>query len=190
MDFAKTQNFKSPPIAADEKALRAIEAVLAKSGECTYAHYQDRYSSLNALLTGRSLPLDRLELDAPAATVIIEPNGVTVYHLPEAVDMVGELSEVLQRAKIISLARGALIYKITLIALLCLAMFRDDLAFFALVAVVGALLDHVLEEHPIPRTIVKLPFGMNVGPRTMKFSGIAAILVIIVAMIVIEVFRE
>lgn len=185
MDFSKTQIFKLPPIGADEKALRAVAAELSKSGEFTCAHYQDRFPSLDALLAGRTQPLDRLELDAPLATVLIERHGVTVHHLPEADDRVDALRARLQRFTIPPLARCGILCQLVLLALMLLAWLRSDYGTFALVFVVGALLGHVLSTLAIPHPVVKLPLGMQPNQRFQSGLGIAAVALFVA----VEAFR-
>lgn len=185
MEFSKTQFFKVSPIGADEKALRAIAAELSRSGECTFAHYQDRFPSLDALLAGRPLPLDRLELDAPAATVLIERHGVTVHHLPDA-DDVEALREVLQRFTIPPLARCGLLCQLVLIGLVLIAWLKSDFSFMVLVFVVSALLDHVLNTLAIPDPVVRLPWGMGSDQQRVQIGLGIAVVVLFVA---VEAFR-
>lgn len=185
MEFSKTQFFKLSPIGADEKALRAIAAELSKSGDCTFAYYQDRFPSLDALLAGRPLPLDRLELDAPAATVLIERHGVTVHHLPDADDDLEALREVLQRFTIPHLARCGLLCQLVLIGLVLVAWVKSDFSFMVLVFVVSMLLEHVLSTLAIPDPVVRLPWGMSSDHRVQTGLGIAIVVLFVAA----EAFR-
>lgn len=100
MEFEKSKSFKLPRIGANAEALRTIETVLAQSGPRVYRYYQDAFDSLDALLADRELPLDRIDLDAPAATVCIERSGVTVHHRPEAHDTVRELQDAILKYEI------------------------------------------------------------------------------------------
>ena len=107
MEFEKSKSFKLPRIGVNAEALRAIETVLTQSGPCVHRYYQDTFDSLDALLASRKLPLDRIDMDAPVATVCIERSGVTVQHLPEAHDTVGELQAAILKYEITPLARVA-----------------------------------------------------------------------------------
>ncbi len=176
MEFEKSSMFKLPRIGADAEALRSIETVLAKSGPCVYRYYQDSFDSLEALLAGRELPLDRIDLDAPAATVCIERSGVTVHHLPEAHDTVRELQAVMLKHEITHLARVANFYALVLVVLFLGAWLRDSYSFLVLIWIVAALLHHVASPLEVKNPLMKLPIGMQIDQRIWLVAGVVAIL--------------
>jgi hypothetical protein len=178
MEFEKSKNFKLPRIGVDAEALRAIETVLAESGPCVYRYYQEIFDSLDALLAARELPLHRIELDAPAATVSIERAGVTVHHLPEAHDTVRELQAAILKHEILPLARVADLCRLTLIVAFLGAFFRDDDALVFVTFVVGALLEHVASPLIVRKPLVKLPLGMQVDQRIWLVGGVMALVLV------------
>lgn len=181
MEFEKSSMFKLPRIGADAEALRSIETVLAKSGPCVYRYYQDAFDSLDALLAGRELPLDRIDLDAPAATVCIERSGVTVHHLPEAQDTVRELQAVMLKHEITPLARMADLCRLMLIVVFSGAWIRDGFAFMMITFVVGMLLEHTAKTLIVKEPLVKLPFGMQIDQRIWWVVVMVALVLVMVA---------
>lgn len=187
MEFEKSKSFKLPRIGANEDALRAIETVLAQSGPCVYRYYQDTFDSLDALLAGRELPLDRIDLDAPAATVCIERSGVTVHHLPEAHDTVRELQDAILKYEITPLARAADLYRLVLMVVFLGAYLRDAYSFMMVTVVVGALLEHTANTLIVKKPLVKLPFGMQINQRIWLVGGMVTLVVVMLAR---EYFRQ
>ena len=187
MEFEKSKSFKLPRIGVNAEALRAIENVLAESGPCVYRYYQDTFDSLDALLAGRELPLDRIELDAPAATVCIERAGVTVHHLPEAHEAVRELQAAILKHEITPLARAADLYRLVLMVVFLGAYLRDAYSFMMVTGVVGALLEHTANTLIVKKPLVKLPFGMQIDQRIWLVGGMVTLVLVMLAR---EYFRQ
>jgi hypothetical protein len=181
MEFEKSKSFKLPRIGANAEALRAIETVLAKSGPCVYRYYQDAFDSLDALLAGRDLPLERIDLDSPAATVCIERSGVTVHHRPEAHDIVRELQAAILRQEITPLARAADLYRLMLMVVFLGAYLRDAYSLMMVTGVVGALLEHTANTLIVKKPLVKLPFGMQIDQRIWWVGGMGTLVLVMLA---------
>lgn len=181
MEFEKSSMFKLPRIGVNAEALRSIEAVLAKSGPCIYRYYQDAFESLDALLAGRALPLDRIDLDAPGATVCVERSGVTVHHLPEAHDIVRELKAAILKHEILPLARVADLCRLMLVVVFSGAWIRDGFAFMMITFVVGVLLEHSANTLIVKEPLVKLPFGMQIDQRIWWVVGMVALVLVMLA---------
>lgn len=178
MEFEKSVTFKLPRIGADEGALRSIETVLSQSGTCVYRYYQDVFDSLDGLLADRKLPLDRIELDAPAATVCIEGSGVTIHHLPDAHDIVRELQATVLKHEITLLARAADLYRLMLMFVFFSAWARDDYTAMMIAFVVGALLEHAANPLIVKKPLVKLPLGMQIDQRIWLVGGLVALVLL------------
>jgi hypothetical protein len=187
MEFEKSSMFKLPRIGADAEALRSIEAVLAKSGHCAYRYYQDAFDSLDALLAGRELPLDRIDLDAPAATVCIERSGVTVHHRPAAHDTVRELQAAILKHEIAPLARLANFYQLMLFVVLVAAWIRDAYDILVITIVVSALLHHVATPLEVKKPIINPPFGMRMNQQIIMAG---CIVVFVLLTLVKQYFRQ
>ncbi len=187
MEFEKSKSFKLPRIGANAEALRAIETVLAPPGPYVYRYYQDTFDSLDALLADRELPLDRIELDAPAATVCIERSGVTVHHLPEARDTVRELQAAILKYEITPLARAANFYQMLLFVVLVAAWIRDTYDILVITLVVSALVHHGATPLEVKRPIMKLPFGMQIDQRIWLVAGLV---VMALATLAKDYFRQ
>ena len=179
MEFEESSFFKRPRIGVNAEALRSIEAVLAKSGPCVYRYYQDAFDSLDALLAGRELPLDRIELDAPAATVCIERSDITVHHLPEAHDIVRELHAAILKHEISPLARLADLCRLMLMAVFFWAWLGNGFAFMMITFVVGMLLEHNVNSLVVKEPLVKLPFGMQIDQRISWVGSMFALVLVI-----------
>jgi hypothetical protein len=180
MEFEKSSTFKLPRIGVNAEALRAIETVLTESGTCVYRYYQDACDSLDALLARRGLPLDRIDLDAPAATVCIDRSGVTVHHLPEAHDIVRELQAAILKHEITSLARMANFYELVLAAVLLGAWLRDSYSILILTWILGTLLHHVASPLEVKKPLIKLPFGMQINQHLWVVAVIVALVLVMV----------
>jgi hypothetical protein len=181
MEFEKSKRFKLPRIGVNAEALRAIETVLAESGPCVYRYYQDAFDSLDALLADRELPLDRVDLNAPAATVCIERSGVTVHHLPEAHDTVRELQAAILKHEILPLARVADLCRLMLMVVFFGAWLRDGYAFMMITFVIGVLLEHAANTLIVKKPLVKLPFGMQIDQRIWWVGGMVALVLVTLA---------
>ncbi len=181
MEFEKSKSFKLPRIGVNEEALRAIETVLAQSGPCVYRYYQDAFDSLDALLAGRDLPLERIELDAPAATVCIERSGLTVHHRPEAHDIVRELQAAILKYEITPLARLADLCRLMLMVVFFGAWLGNGFAFMMITFVVGVLLEHTANTLIVKEPLVKLPFGMQIDQRIWWVGSMVALVLVMLA---------
>lgn len=187
MEFEKSKSFKLPRIGANAEALRAIETVLAQSGPCVYRYFQDAFDSLDALLAGRDLPLERIDLDSPAATVCIERSGLTVHHRPEAHDIVRELQAAILKYEITPLARLADLCRLMLMVVFFGAWLGNGFAFMMITFVVGVLLEHTANTLIVKEPLVKLPFGMQIDQRIWWVGSMVALVLV---MLVKSYFRQ
>lgn len=181
MEFEKSKSFKLPRIGANTEALRAIETILAQTGPCVYRYYQDTFDSLDALLAGRELPLDRIDLDSPAATVCIERSGVTVHHRPAAHDIVRELQAAILKHEITPLARLVDLCRLMLMVVFLGAWLRDGYSLMMITFVVGMLLEHAANSLIVKELLVKLPFGMRIDQRIWLVGSMVAFVLVTVA---------
>lgn len=187
MEFEKSKRFRLPRIGVNAKALRTIETELAKSGPCVYRYYQDAFDSLDALLANRELPLDRIELDAPAATVCIERSGITVHHRTETHDIVRELQAAILKYEITPLARVADLCRLMLMVVFFGAWLGDGFAVMMITFVVGVLLEHTANTLIVKDPLVKLPFGMQIDQRIWWVGSMVALVLV---MLVKSYFRQ